>query len=223
MIENIKICEKGQHPANDWEVGVMNNWNIRNLILDLKNPNPRESARWDCPPTNWLKLNFDGASKGNPGIAGYGVVIRNSIGDFFSHMAIPLGCQSNHVTKASATLYGLMLAKDLNLVNIWIEGDSLNIINCLKNTNPPSWTISNIIAKARKIINSFQNCFISHNYREVNGLADWASNVACGNDRKIIWDSFATLPADGHEFVKLDKWKSKQTCFNYDTVRELSF
>ena len=132
-------------------------------------------------------------------------MIRNSNGDFVGGMAIPLGCQTNHVAEASAALYGLMYAKDLNLANIWIEGDSLNIINCLKKIYPPSWKISNIITKAGYIINSFQNCIISHNYREENGLADWASNVACCNDQKIIWDSYATLPADGREFVKHDK------------------
>ena len=134
----------------------MNNWNIRKLILDLKDPKPRESARWDCPRNNWFKLNFDGASKGNLGPAGCSVVIRNSNGDFVGGMAITLGCQTNHVAKASAALYGLMYAKDLNLANIWVEGDSLNIINCFKNIYPPSWTISNIISKARHIINCWK-------------------------------------------------------------------
>ncbi len=127
--ENIKICGKGQQPLNEWDAGVMNNWNIRNMILNTKDPNPRESARWDCRPTNWFKINFDGASKGNPGMAGCGVMIRNSNGDFVGGMAIPLGCQTNHVVEASVALYGLIYAKDLNLKNIWIKGDSLNIIN----------------------------------------------------------------------------------------------
>ena len=221
MHENIKICGKGKQPSNNWEVGVMNNWNIRNLILDSKDPKPRESGRWDCSLTNWFKLNFDGASKGNPGTTSCGVVIRNFNGDFVGGMAIPLGCQTNHVVEASTALYGLMYAKDLNLFNVWIEGDSLNIINFLKKIYPASWTISNIISKARHIINSFQNCIISHNYREANGLADWASNVPCCNDQKIIWDSYATLPVDGYEFVKLEKRKSQQTSFNNDTIREL--
>lgn len=186
----------------------MNNWNISNLILHTKDPNPRENARWDCPRNNWFKINFDGASKGNPGTTGCGVVIRNSKGDFVGGMAIPLGCQTNHVAEASTALYGLTCAKDMNLKNIWIEGDSLNIINCLKKINPPSWTISNIISNADHIINSFQNCIISHNYREANGLADWASKVACCNDQKIIWNSYETLPNDDRKLVKQDTWKS---------------
>lgn len=94
-------------------------------------------------------------------------MIRNSNGDFVGGMAIPLGCQTNHVVEASTTLYGLIYAKDLNLKNIWIEEDSLNITNCFKKINPPSWTISNIMSNTGYIINSFQNCIISHNYREL--------------------------------------------------------
>ena len=135
-------------------------------------------------------------------------MIRNSNGDFVGGMAIPLGCQTNHIAEASATLHGLIYAKGLNLKSIWIEGDSLNIINCLNKINPPLWTINNIISKAFNIINSFQNCIISHNYREANGLANWASNVVCCNDHKIIWESYDTLPPDGHDHVKHDKWKS---------------
>lgn len=149
------------------------------------------------------------------------MVIINSNSDFVGGMAIPLGCQTNHVVEASTALYGLIYAKDLNLKKIWIEGDSLNIINCLKKINPPSWTISNIISKVGYIINSFQNCIISHNYREANGLVDWASNVACCNDQKIIWESYETLPIDGREHVKHEKWKSKQKSFNNDVVNEL--
>ena len=94
---------------------------------------------------NWFKINFDGASKGNLGIAGCEVVIRNSYGDKVGCMAIPIGSQTNHMAKACATLHGLIYAKSLNLMKVWMEGDSLNIINCLNKITQPSWTISNII------------------------------------------------------------------------------
>ena len=148
-------------------------------------------------------------------------MIRNSNGDFIGGMAIPLGNQTNHVVEASAALYGLIYAKYLNLKNIWIEGDSLNIINCLNKINPPLWTISNIISKAIYIINSFNNCIISHNYREANGLADWASKVACLNDHNIIWESYDTLPPKVHDHINHDKWRSWQKSFNYEDVSEL--
>ena len=80
---------------------------------------------------DWYKINFDGASKGNPGIAGCGVIIRNENGDRMGGMAIPIGIQTNHVVEKNDAHYRLIYEKSLNLNSIWLEGDSLNIINCL--------------------------------------------------------------------------------------------
>ena len=135
---------------------------------------------------DWYKINFDGASKGNPGIPGCGIIIRTMNGDRVDGMAIPIGVQTNNVAEASASLYGLNHAKSLNLKKIWIEGNSLNIINCLNKVNSPSWTINNIIGKVVDLISSFENCVVTHNYRETNQVADWAANVACKSDERLI-------------------------------------
>lgn len=68
---------------------------------------------------------------------------------------------------------------------VWLEGDCNNTIRCLKGISPPSWTISNIITKARDIIYSFENCHISHGYGEVNAIANWVANVAVRLDGMI--------------------------------------
>jgi hypothetical protein len=36
--------------------------------------------KWDPPPPRFLKINFDGASKGNPGLAGAGGIFWDSTG-----------------------------------------------------------------------------------------------------------------------------------------------
>lgn len=33
-------------------------------------PMDKETAKWSKPEKGWVKINFDGASKGNPGISG---------------------------------------------------------------------------------------------------------------------------------------------------------
>ena len=221
MIENIKTTGFEQQPCNEWEDRVLHNWNLIFFIMGVHRPNPREHARWDCPPENWFKINFDGASKGNLGKEGCGVVIRNSNGDYVGGMAIPIGDQTNHVAEAYATLHGLLYAKSMNLRKIWVEGDSLNIINCLNKITKPLWTISNIIFKASQIINSFQTGIIIHNFREANHTIDWATNVACFSDHKIIWDFYESLPLDGRQLIEYDKWRSKQKYFNHDGVSDL--
>ena len=102
---------------------------------------------------DWFKINFDRAFKGNPGNARCRVIIKNSYGDKVGCMAIPIGNQNNHMDKACAALHGLIYAKTMNLRKVWVEGNSLNIINCLNKITKPSWTISNIIFQAIHIIN----------------------------------------------------------------------
>ena len=115
MIEDIKANAFGQQPHNDWEERVVQNWNLRSLCMDQKDPNIRDNARWDSPLVDWYKINFHGASKGNPRIVGYGIVIGNTYGGKVSCMAIPIGSQTNHVAESCAVLHGLIYAKSLNL------------------------------------------------------------------------------------------------------------
>ena len=51
-------------------------------------------VRWCAPVEGWVKLNVDGASKGNPGIAGGGV-LRDHYGNWIQGFACNLGwCSS---------------------------------------------------------------------------------------------------------------------------------
>lgn len=137
-------------------------------------------------------------------------MIRNSIGENVGSLAIPIGTQTNHIAEASTSLHGLRYAKKLNLKRIWLEGDSLKIINCLNKKTTPSWTISNLIDESIHIINSFELCVISHNFREANGMADWVVNVACSIDQMIIWDTHDPLPLEARHLFHYNKWRSSQ-------------
>jgi ribonuclease HI len=130
-------------------------------------------------------------------------------------MAIPIGFQTNHIAEASATLYGLSYAKSLDLTKVWLEGDSLNIINCLNMVTPPSWTIENIINKAKYIINSFEACVITHNYREVNKVADWVANVVCRSNEIVTWKNYDYFPMKGKSLIEMVRLICKQTA-NHD-------
>jgi hypothetical protein len=65
------------------EHSILQNWQpiTSNLPKQKVNPSPPDSpSSWTPPPAHFIKVNFDGASKGNPGPAGYGVVLRNADG-----------------------------------------------------------------------------------------------------------------------------------------------
>ena len=59
---------------------------------------------WTPPKEGFIKLNFDGASKGNPGPAGYGVVLRNSGGEILDMEAGFLGETTNNVAELTGLL-----------------------------------------------------------------------------------------------------------------------
>lgn len=60
---------------------------------------------------------------------------------------------------------------------MWLEGDSLNIINNLKNCATPSWTIEPLTKEVIDILKSFDEYYISHILREGNGLANVFTNL----------------------------------------------
>jgi hypothetical protein len=60
------------------EQGILQNWQpvTSNPSTQSGRPRPPDSpSSWSPPPAHFIKVNFDGASKGNPGPAGYGVVL----------------------------------------------------------------------------------------------------------------------------------------------------
>ena len=178
--------------------------------------NLRSNARWDCPPKGWYKIKFDGALKGNPGIARCRIIIKDENGYSNGAMEIPIGNQTNHIVEASDVLHGLLFAKSKNLEKICLEDDSLNIINYLNKVTTPSWTIHNIIYKAINLINSFDECVITHYYREANMAADWVVNVACKSHMKIVWYNGSDILIEGSSLIEYDQIGTKQTNLKHD-------
>jgi len=46
----------------------------------LKTPPIHSASRYICPLEEFIKMNFNGASKGNPGEVGFGGIFRNHHG-----------------------------------------------------------------------------------------------------------------------------------------------
>lgn len=67
--------------------------------------------KWMAPPPGWFTLNTDGASKGSPGLAGGGGVLRDDRGAFIRGFAANLGVCSAYKAEVAAAEYGLTMAK----------------------------------------------------------------------------------------------------------------
>ena len=102
---------------------------------NMKKEDLRLKTRWKAPPIGWLKGNFDGVAKGNLGKVGCGGVLRDHIGNIIDVISIPIGISNSHKVEATATLYTMRLVVETNFWYLWMERDSLNIVNMLNGKN----------------------------------------------------------------------------------------
>ena len=131
-------------------------------------------------------LYADGGSRGNPGPAGAGAVVFDSIGKRLVDVSDYLGVTTNNVAEYEAVLRGLIalveqydaaLLKDSTLT---IRMDSKLVIEQLKgaykvkhpNLVPRYFEVKNILAR------SFGKVVFEHVYRENNKDADALANEA---------------------------------------------
>lgn len=82
-------------------------------------------------------LFFDGASKGNPGVVGSGVVLLRPGGSSELRFHWGLGIESNNRAEALALWQGLNLAINRNILSLSIFGDSRLIIQALTSHKTP--------------------------------------------------------------------------------------
>ena len=105
---------------------ILDGWKISNSSTSSL---IRKNIGWRPLVNGYWKLNFDGASRGNPGPSGFGVCIRNSFGDVVAITVSPFPINTNNMAEAHAFLAGLILTKQGNFHWLHIEGDSSIIID----------------------------------------------------------------------------------------------
>lgn len=129
--------------------------------------------------TNGFKLQFDGCSKNNPGLAGAGAVIYHEEDELWSdHFFVGENATNNHAEYAGLIL-GLQQAIVLGIKSLTVEGDSLLVINQM--TGKYKCNSQNLIElydKAKELEDKFENICFVHIYRNKNKKADELSNIA---------------------------------------------
>ncbi|KAK2985329.1 hypothetical protein RJ640_029473, partial [Escallonia rubra] len=124
-------------------------------------------------------LEFDGASKGNPGQAGAGAVLRADDGSLICRLREGLGVATNNVAEYRAIILGLRYALEKGFTSIRVLGDSKLV--CMqvqglwkvKNQNISRW-----YEEAKKLKDRFLYFQITHVLRDLNSEADTQANLA---------------------------------------------
>ena len=92
------------------------------------------TVKWLKPSSGFVKLNVDGAAKGNPGFSGGWGIIRNHNGDVIAAFSNFYGYATNMEAEFYAVRDGLRLCTELNLGlhTVIVESDSKVLVEMFK-------------------------------------------------------------------------------------------
>lgn len=218
---SIKAWSQEDFPSLPQEQSVWANWKIHLNQKPTLKDNPTKSkqrpAKWTLPPSNMFQLNFDGASKGNPGKEGFGGVFRD-------HYGIPQliflgskGWDSNNSAELEGLWRGLTLAQDKSFFPLIIEGDSqiiINMVTKLMQGSPihkvsSSWRMAQRLELIDKWLSQHQAISFKHTKREGNKLVDFLANIGVKIGVDLFVGSISNIASevqlsDFHNIVKDD-------------------
>lgn len=133
--------------------------------------------RWRYPGIGWVRLNTDGASKGNPGKAGAGGLIRGHRGELFEVFAANCGECSSTRAELLAVMRGLIVAWNGGHRRVVVSVDSEVVVRLLEGDPPTNSPYIHIIRKCNALIQNHEWMIkVEHCYREAKRAADWLAN-----------------------------------------------
>jgi ribonuclease HI len=125
------------------------------------------------------RANIDGGSRGNPGPASYGVVIRDERGEIVAQLKKYIGRTTNNVAEYYGLIAALDYAQSKGVRALRIESDSeLLVRQMLGHYKVKSPDLRPLFERAKKISATFESFRIDHVYREQNSEADALANEA---------------------------------------------
>jgi len=132
-----------------------------------------------CAEQRYLVAHIDGGARGNPGPAGYGVVIEDEAGRRVAELSEYLGPQTNNYAEYSALLAALTYALKHEFKALKVISDSELLVKQINSEyKVSSPTLKELYAQAMKKIDQL-DCFeIRHVLREKNREADRLANLA---------------------------------------------
>ncbi|MFZ0817180.1 MAG: ribonuclease HI family protein [Candidatus Sulfotelmatobacter sp.] len=139
----------------------------------------REDSPRENSPAHYLIAHSDGGARGNPGPAGYGVVIQDESGQKVAHLSEYLGHQTNNFAEYQGLIAALEYAVEHGPKALKLISDSELLVRQIKGIykvkNP---TLKDLHARAKELISQLEWFSIGHALREHNQEADRLANAA---------------------------------------------
>jgi ribonuclease HI len=150
-----------------------------------------------------ITVEFDGGSRGNPGPAGIGIVLRAQDGTPLITLGRFIGRATNNIAEYQALITGLQKAQELGAKKLLVRGDSELVIKQMKGeyrVRHPE--LKPLYEEAYHLLHQFKEAKLEHNLRHKNTLADKLANLAMDKKKEIteadddLLDEPSTTPAE---------------------------
>jgi ribonuclease HI len=154
--------------------------------MQKRAPVPRRAGLFDdAPPPEPAKhiaayqANIDGGSRGNPGPAAYGVVIREGSGAVVARLKKYIGQNTNNVAEYFGLIAALDYAQTHGVKALRVESDSELMVKQMRGQyKVKSGDLKPLFERAKKMTQGLESFRIEHVYREQNREADELVNQA---------------------------------------------
>lgn len=135
---------------------------------------PREN-----PPEQYLIAHSDGGARGNPGPAGYGVVVQDQSGRTVASLSEYLGHQTNNFAEYQGLIAALEYAIQHGPKALKLISDSELLVRQIKGIyKVKNAVLKDLHARAKELIAQLDWFSIGHALREQNQDADRLANAA---------------------------------------------
>lgn len=132
---------------------------------------------WEYLSPSWIKVNTDGACKGNPGRSSIGFVFKNEEGDvkYACGTEIQEGTNTKAEARAVVEAWRYCLEHDYFLIDF--HTDSMVLKNVVNGVWTIPWSMVESVEEIKEL-SARCNVTISHTLREGNRLVDYLANYA---------------------------------------------
>src|SRR6267154_4368458 len=131
------------------------------------------------PPEHYLIAHSDGGARGNPGPAGYGVVIKDNAGKKVAGLSEYLGHQTNNFAEYQGLIGALEYALEHGPKALKLISDSELLVRQIKGIyKVKNATLQDLHSRAKELIAQLDWFSIGHALREQNRDADRLANEA---------------------------------------------
>ena len=150
------------------------------------------------------QANIDGGSRGNPGPAAYGVVVRDGKGEVVARLKKCIGQNTNNVAEYFGLIAALDYAQTHGIRALRVESDSELMVKQMRGQyKVKSADLRPLFERAKKMSQALEFFRIEHVYREQNREADALANQALDESSRSGSNPAADKPGAKESALRL--------------------